>query len=314
MKIAIQIDHINSLNIHSDSSLFIAYGMQELGHHIFYYHPSTMFCANEQIYAQIKPLTLKYQDKQFLCDTRIIHTTDNLNQFDAILIRQNPPFDMSYTTTCHMLSRLKCPVLNKPLSVIGNPEKLSVLNFREYIPATIITGTINSEAIDFFEKYNHVVAKPLYGFGGEDVVLLKNDEDWQPKLNIMLHKYGYIVLQRFLKNVINNGDKRIFMLNGNIVGAFQRKPAKGSIKSNLAAGGSAASTILTIREQEICTILSPWLRQQGLFFAGIDLIDEHLIEINITSPTGLLTLHQFGELSFESVALELQTYIESFKN
>jgi glutathione synthase len=309
MKVAIQIDPINALNMQGDSSLFLAYGLKLLGHEVFYYYPATMFYANESVYAQVKKMSLQYKDGQFHCDETLVHTTEDLNDFELVLIRRNPPFDMGYIATCHMLARLKCTVLNNPYGIINNPEKMSVLNFREYIPDTIIASALSPEVEDFFAKHAKVIVKPLYGFGGNDIELLSALDDWRSHLTKIMYKHGHLVIQRFLKDVLHHGDKRVFMVNGSVVGAFKRMPIEGEVRANMAVGGTAYKTKLTAQEKSICANLGPWLQEQGLFFAGVDLLAEHLIEINITSPTGLLTLHQLDEIAFESVAKQIEDYI-----
>lgn len=316
MQVAIQLDNLSSLNMRTDSSLFIALALQTNGHVIYYYHPDSLVYCNGSVMADIAPLAIQYRDDTFHPTSEQVAVSMDLSSFDLVLIRQDPPFDMNYITTCHLLARLpkSCLVLNNPLAIMEQPEKLSVLNVPDYIPNTIICSSINQASKEFVKQHQKAVVKPLYGYAGKDVILIEAEEDWQPKLLAMLNDHGTIVLQQFLPQVATHGDKRVFMLDGEIIGAFQRKPADGEIRANLAVGGAAFSTTLTAREKEICAKLRPWLHEKGLFFAGIDLIDGHLIEINITSPTGLTTLKQLGQLDFPLVADRLERYVAAHRS
>jgi len=310
MKVVIQLDHLSSLNMQADSTLFIAFALQMNSHEIYTYHPESLTSHNGSVMADVSYISLDYRDDGYHYLALKEAVKLDLSDFDLVLIRQDPPFDMKYITTCHLLARLlgKCVVLNNPISIINQPEKLSVLNFPEYLPDTMVCSSLN-QADTFIAKHKKVVVKPLYGYAGKDVILVDSAEDWKIAVGKLLAEYGYIVLQRFLPAVVVVGDKRVFMLGSEVVGAFQRKPAVGDIRANLAAGGTAFVTTLTPKEEEICGKLGPWLRDKGLFFAGVDLIDEHLIEINITSPTGLTTLKQLGQLDFKDVAGKIEEYL-----
>lgn len=313
MKVALQLDHLFDLNMSTDSSLFIAYGLQLRGHSVYFYHPSTLVMNhNGAITAELTPITVTYHHDAFHCSTSISTEVVDLSSFDIVLIRQDPPFDMNYISTCHILSFLPttCLVLNNPSAIINQPEKISVLHFPDYIPPSLICLSLNTTSLSFIHHHKQVVAKPLYGHGGLDVILLDVAIEWQLQLSDLITRYGTVVLQKFLPQVNTHGDKRIFMLGGEIIGSFQRKPAVGEIRSNLAVGGTAFSTTLTTRELEICAQIKPWLYNNGLFFAGIDLLAEHLIEINVTSPTGLTTLKKLGHLDFLDVAIKLEAYKE----
>jgi glutathione synthase len=229
------------------------------------------------------------------------HTTGGyerreMTDFDVVLMRQDPPFDMAYITATHFLERIhpKTLVINNPAEVRNAPEKLFVTGFEGVQPPTLITS--DAEAIyDFRERHGDIVLKPLYGGGGSGVVRLKADD---PNLDALLELHAMIgreqvIAQKFIP-AVSKGDKRILLIDGEPIGAINRIPADGQVRSNLARGGRAAAVELTKRDIELCEIIGPELKRRGLLFVGIDVIGDYLTEINVTSPTGAQQLKRFG--------------------
>lgn len=312
MNIAIQIDHISKLNMLLDSSMFIGLSLQKLGHKIFYYHPENLLYENDVISADLNEIVISFTDC-YSIDHISKSNREDLSKFDLILIRQDPPFDMNYITTCYLLNMVnssKSLVLNNPTSILQNSEKLAALQFSNYIPKTIIASDIDSHVKNFIEQQKNVIAKPLYGHGGNDITLINNAD---PLIDL-IKTHGTVVLQEFLPEVKTDGDKRIYMIDGEIIGSFQRIPKDGEIKANLSAGGSAYKTSLTNREKEICDSLSGWLKENKIVFAGIDVLNGFLIEINITSPTGLTTLMLLEEIDFQGAGKKIEDAIIRIKN
>lgn len=312
MNIAIQIDHISKLNMLLDSSMFIALSLQMRGHKIFYYHPEDLLYENDVISADLNEIVVSFSDSYSIDHISKSNRAD-LSKFDLILIRQDPPFDMNYITTCYLLNMINsshCLVLNNPTSILQNSEKLAALQFSNYIPKTIIASDISSHVKSFIEQQKNVIAKPLYGHGGNDITLINNTDT----LIDLIKTHGTVVLQEFLPEVKTDGDKRVYMIDGEIIGSFQRIPKSGEIKANLSAGGSAYKTSLTDREKQICHSLSGWLKKNQIVFAGIDILNGFLIEINITSPTGLTTLMLLEEIDFQGVGKKIEDAVIRIKH
>lgn len=312
MNIAIQIDHISKLNMLLDSSMFIALSLQMRGHKIFYYHPETLLYQNDIISADVNEIFISFTDRYYIDNSSKSNRVD-LSKFDIILIRQDPPFDMNYITTCYLLNMInssQCLVLNNPASILQNSEKLAALQFSNYIPKTIIASDIDLHVRNFIEQQKNVIAKPLYGHGGNDIILI-NESD---SLIDLIKTHGTLVLQEFLPEVKTDGDKRVYMIDGEIIGSFQRIPKGGEIKANLSAGGTAYKTSLSDREKEICDSLSFWLKKNHIVFAGIDILNGFLIEINVTSPTGLTTLMLLEEIDFQGTGKKIEDGIIRIKN
>jgi glutathione synthase len=316
MNIAIQIDHISKLNMLLDSSMFVALSLQLHGHKVFYYHPETLLYKDKVISADLSEIIISYTNRYI-----IDHVSENnrldLSEFDLILIRQDPPFDMNYVTTCYLLNMInsdKCLVLNNPASILQNSEKLAALEFSEYIPKTIIASNINIDVTSFIENQKHVIAKPLYGHGGRGITLINNTDPWNVMLEELIDMHGTIVLQEFLPEVKSDGDKRVYMIDGEVIGALQRIPKAGDIKANISAGGTAYKTSLTDREKEICKSLSGWLKENEIVFAGIDILNGYLIEINITSPTGLTNLMLLKEIDLLQVGKVIENSVVRIKS
>jgi glutathione synthase len=268
---------------------------QERGHSLFVYTPDKLSMDEGRVFARGRSVTLKAVkgDHATFGDWR---TVDMAADIDVVLMRQDPPFDMAYITATHFLDKIhpKTLVVNNPTEVRNAPEKLFVTDFPGVQPPTLITSDV--EAIyDFRARHGDMVLKPLYGGGGSGVVRLKADD---PNLDALLELHAMIgreqvIAQKFIP-AVSKGDKRVLLVDGEPVGAINRIPAEGQVRSNLARGGRAAAVELTARDLELCAIIGPELKRRGLLFVGIDVIGDYLTEINVTSPTGAQQLKRFG--------------------
>ncbi|MDQ0316182.1 glutathione synthase [Amorphus orientalis] len=294
LKIAVQMDHIESIKIAGDSTFALLLEAQARGHELFHYTPDRLAETATDVVAALEPLKVKDEVGAHFSLGEARRTS--LRQVDVVLMRQDPPFDMSYISATHMLERIQPDtlVVNDPAAVRNAPEKLYVMRFPELMPPTLITRD-RAEIDAFRAEHGDIVMKPLFGAGGQAVFRLTEDD-----LN-----YGSLydffaasfrepwVIQRFLPKV-SDGDKRIILVNGEFAGAVNRVPAKGDLRSNMVRGGAAAATELTEREREILATVGPALREEKILFAGIDVIDGNLTEINVTSPTGIRAVAKLG--------------------
>jgi glutathione synthase len=310
-KIAIQLDDFNSLSPQTDTTLAISHILNERGHKLFYYHPRTLSLQYGKLYAYgcecILDLEAGNHEKIFQVTSQY-HL--ELSEVDLILVRQDPPFDMKYLTSLYLLETISDKVLifNGPSGIRGVVEKIFPVYFQEFLPKMVITGELQV-AKNFAEQYNNIVIKSLYGHAGKDVKkILMHDPLWMQQIDEYIKKYNYIILQEYLPEVEKNGDKRVLLVNGKIMTAFQRLPKQGDFRANMAAGGSAIATELTPREVEICQTIAPFLSDKGIFLAGIDLLNEKLIEVNVTSPTGVKAASQ---IYHEDFALRIVEELES---
>ena len=281
--LAIQGDNLKKLNYKNDTTIFLALEAQKQGSKIFYYEPKNIFIINNQIYAHGNFIKL-YDQKKFykLLSKKKI----NLEKSSYLLVRQDPPFNINYVTTTYFLDRLKgVKIINNPTSIRNVSEKLYSYEFKKYMPPTIFTSR-NLDIISFIKQNKLSVLKPINGHGGNNIKLLKGRIN-KTFLNKYLKKHGYVMCQKFLPGIVN-GDKRVFIINGKVVGSFSRIPKKGSFLSNLSKGGTVGSSKLTIKEKRISNLIAKKLKKDGIYFAGIDFISEKLNgDINVTSPTGL---------------------------
>jgi glutathione synthase len=294
LKVAVQMDPIEKINIAGDSSFAMMLEAQARGHALFYYTPDTMAMRDGKVSAMLSSVVVR--------DVKGDHATlqpaerTDLSTMDVILLRQDPPFDMAYITTTHLLERIhpKTLVVNDPASVRNAPEKILVTEFPDLMPATLITRD-KAEIEAFRREYGDVVMKPLYGNGGAAVFKVSAKD---PNFGSLYDLFSVTfrepwVIQRFLPKVVE-GDKRIILVDGVPLGAVNRVPSGDDIRSNMVRGGAAETTELSPREREICERIGSTLRKQGLIFVGIDVIDGHLTEINVTSPTGLRAIKRLG--------------------
>ena len=294
LKVAVQMDPVEGINIDTDTSFLMMMEAQARGHGLWIYTPDKLSLEDGVVFARGRSAVLR--------DVRGDHVTlgpwevVNLATMDVVLMRQDPPFDMAYITATHFLETIHPAtlVVNNPAEVRNAPEKLFVTGFPGLQPPTLITS--DPEAIDDFRaRHGDMVLKPLYGGGGSGVVRLKADD---PNLDALLELHAMIsreqvIAQKFVP-AVSKGDKRVLLVDGEPIGAINRIPADGQVRSNLARGGRAAAVDLTERDREICRIIGPELRRRGLLFVGIDVIGDFLTEINVTSPTGAQQLKRFG--------------------
>ena len=310
LKIAIQMDPVGTINVTTDSSFMLALEGKFRGHVLYHYLPSELCLEDGRLYAQASKIVEVKQDQDH--PFRLTKPLQiDLGEMDIILMRQDPPFDMSYLTATYLLEHVvpEVLVLNDPVNVRNSPEKLLVTHFSGVAPPTLISA--NKEQIsNFREKYKDVIIKPLYGNGGAEVFHLKpEDENLGSLLDMFFAKYREpIITQKYLPE-IRNGDKRIILVDGEPVGGVLRVPAEGDSRANFHAGGGAQKTTLTDREREICSMIGPTLSKLGLLFVGIDVIGDYLTEINVTSPTGIQEINRLDSIHVEKLlwdAIEAQ--------
>ena len=294
LKIAVQMDPSERINIRGDSTFALLLEAQRRGHAISYYPPDRLAMTGNEVFAAVQPVTVRDQqgDHVTLGDAK---RTD-LSAFDVILLRQDPPFDLAYITTTHLLERVhpKTLVVNDPVSVRNAPEKMYVMEFSDLMPPTVITRDL-AEIKAFRAEHGDIVMKPLYGKGGEAVFRLTHDDlNFGSLYDLFAATFREAwVVQKFLP-AVKHGDKRIILVNGEFGGAVNRVPAPDDLRSNMVRGGTPKETDLTPREREICARLAKPLRERGLIFVGIDVIDGFLTEINVTSPTVIRAIKNLG--------------------
>ena len=294
LRVAVQMDPIEKINITGDSTFALMLEAQSRGHTLFYYTPDTLAMRDGVVSALVSAVTVRdVKGDHVTIEPAIRH---DLSTMDVILLRQDPPFDMAYITTTHLLERIhpKTLVVNNPASVRNAPEKILVTEFPDLMPPTLVTRD-KAEIEAFRREHGDVVMKPLYGNGGAAVFKVSAKD---PNFGSLYDLFSVTfrepwVIQRFLPKVIE-GDKRIILVDGVALGAVNRVPTGDDIRSNMVRGGAAETTELSKREREICERIGPMLRELGLIFIGIDVIDGNLTEINVTSPTGLRAIKRLG--------------------
>ena len=294
MKVAVQMDHVSKLNIKGDTTLALCLEAQEREFKLYQYLPDNLTFVDGKLKVLVEELKLFDDNVDFfeLGEPFV----DDLNSFDTVLMRQEPPFDMHYITYTHLLDHLdeSVRVINNPVSVRNSPEKLLVTHFIDLMPKTIISKNF-SEIKEFSNKQSKVVLKPLYGKGGEGIILLEADEQmFDKKLEDFLsNEYEPIMVQEYLP-IVKKGDKRIILINGEPVGCLNRVPAEGEFRSNLGVGGLPELSELSSRDIEICQRIRKTLIDYDLYFVGIDVIGDYLTEINVTCPTGVRQIKELG--------------------
>ena len=295
MKIAFQMDPIESVDINADSTFRLAEEAQIRGHDLYVYTPSDLTFNRGKIAAKVRSISLKRTIGEHVRfgSLEII----DLTEFDVIWLRQDPPFDMGYITNTHLLDLVASETLivNDPFWVRNFPEKLLVLKFPDLIPDTLISRDLE-EIKEFKCKFKDIIIKPLYGNGGAGIFRLKEDDKNLTSLHELFSSFSSepLIAQAFIPEV-KNGDKRIILVDGDPVGAINRVPKAGEIRSNMHVGGKAERAKLSQREKEICTAIGPTLKSRGQIFVGIDIIGDYLTEINVTSPTGIQELERFDK-------------------
>ncbi|MBY6201352.1 glutathione synthase [Maritalea mobilis] len=293
MKVAFQMDPIGSVNINADSTFRLAEEAQARGHEMWVYTPDHLSYREGRVMARAQSLRVQRVQGDH-ADLGPVADID-LGEMDVVWLRQDPPFDMGYITTTHLLDRLKgqALVVNDPFWVRNSPEKLLVLDFPDLTPPTAIARDIEVLR-EFKEKHGDIILKPLYGNGGAGVFRLDPNDRNLTSLHELFTGMSRepLIVQKFLPDV-SAGDKRIILVDGEPVGGINRVPAKGETRSNMHVGGRPEKTDLTEREREICAIIGPRLKEMGQVFVGIDVIGGYLTEINVTSPTGIQELERF---------------------
>ena len=292
--VAIQGDHFSKINPSTDTSIFLAHEIQSKNYKIFYYEPENLSVINSKVVADGHFVKFNYRKKKFFK----LFKKHKLNLVNCkfILIRQDPPFNLKYISTTYILETIKdkVKIINDPSSIRKISEKLYAIKYLKYMPPTIFSQNID-EIKKFFKKNEKVILKPIHSFGGNDIHLLS-------KFNLkfikkFIKKHEYIICQKYLPK-INKGDKRVFLINGKVMGAISRVPKKGSFLSNMSKGAKPINTQLTNIEKKISKLVAKNLRKENIFFAGIDFIDQKLNgDINVTSPTGLKTFYDLSNVN-----------------
>ena len=296
--VAIQGNHPSKLNPETDTSVFLANEIQNKDYKIFYYDPKNLSVINSKVIASGFFIKFNYKDKKFF---KILKKQKlDLTKCKFILIRQDPPFNLEYISATYILDTIKdkVKILNNPTSIRNISEKLYSVRYQKFMPSTIFTQNIN-EIKKFFKIHKIVIIKPIHSYGGNDIHLLNR---FNSKLiNQFIKKHDHIMCQKFLPK-ISKGDKRVFLINGKVCGAISRVPKQGSFLSNMSKGAKPISIELTNIEKKVSKLIAKDLKQENIFFAGIDFIDQKLNgDINVTSPTGLKTLYDLSGINLAKV-------------
>jgi len=300
LRVAVQMDPMESINIDGDSSFALMLEAQARGHKLWHYHVRHLSMKAGEVTAWAHPVTVKRErgaHYEFGPPVQL----DLARDIDVVLMRQDPPFDMAYITATHILEHIhpKTLVVNDPASVRNAPEKLFVLKFPELMPETLVTSDTR-EIIRFRQEHGDIIVKPLFGNGGAGVFHLKpNDSNLNSLIEMFTERSREpLMVQKYLP-AVRQGDKRVILIDGVALGGINRVPAEGEARSNMHVGGTPVKTVLTERELEICAKIGPELKARGMIFVGIDVIGGYLTEINVTSPTGLQELARFDGIHLE---------------
>tara|TARA_B100000768_G_scaffold3765_1_gene4620 strand:+ start:365 stop:1318 length:954 start_codon:yes stop_codon:yes gene_type:complete len=302
LKIAFLMDPLENLDLKGDTSFALALEAQKRKHEISHFTPSDLILKSNKVLANICPMNLYSDDngESFEYNNRVIKL---LSDYDVVMMRQDPPFDLSYITATHILEKVsnKTLIVNNPFEVRNAPEKILVTNFTDLMPQTLISKDVNIIK-SFRNEYKDIIIKPLYGNGGQGVFHIKpEDENLSSILEMFFNQNNEpIMVQEYIPDV-RNGDKRIILLNGESVGAINRIPSKGESRSNMHVGGKPEKTELTERDHFICKTISQTLKDKGLIFVGIDIIGDYLTEINVTSPTGIREIKSYDSIAIEEM-------------
>jgi glutathione synthase len=299
LAVAIQMDPMDGIDIDADSTFVLALEGQRRGHRLYHYLPTDLSFHMGRITAKAHPLEVRRVKGDHFTLGEL--ETIDLRTMDVVLMRQDPPFDMSYISLTHLLEHIHPAtlVVNDPVQVRNAPEKLFVTHFTELMPPTMITADA-AEVAAFRAEHRDIILKPLYGNGGAGVFHLgPEDENLSALLEMFTEFYREpIIVQRYLPE-IKAGDKRIILIDGEYAGAVNRIPLDGEARANFHAGGRAEKTSLSAREREICAAIGPTLKERGLIFVGIDVIGDYLTEINVTSPTGIQEINRLDGVALE---------------
>jgi glutathione synthase len=301
LNVAVQMDHISKVTIAGDSTFALMLEAERRGHTLFHYTPERLALRDGRVEARVEPVKVRdLKDDHFTLGAAELA---DLSGFDVVLLRQDPPFDMAYITTTHLLDRIHPAtlVVNDPTEVRNAPEKIFVTEYPELMPPTLITKDAQ-EIRAFRKEHGDIIIKPLYGNGGAGVFrITEGDQNLASLLEIFATAFREpYVVQRYLPEV-RQGDKRIILIDGEAVGAINRVPAADEARSNMHVGGKAVAVEMTKRDLAICAALGPELKRRGLLFTGIDVIGDYLTEINVTSPTGIREVKRFGGADIASL-------------
>ena len=297
-QIAIQMDNIETIDFEFDTSFLIGYEAQLRNYKIFYYNPNDLIIQNGDVQASGQYVKLKLDENSYF-DYISKRITVDLKNFNFIFLRQDPPFNMNYITSTYILDLLpdSTKVINNPTAVRNATEKLFTFNFKKFMPPTIVTNNI-TEIENFLDKIGEIITKPLYGNGGVGIHRFNkqnfNPDDLKQYLDLP------IMAQKYIKE-INQGDRRLILIDGEYCGSVARIPKDGDIKANFHAGGKAKKTDLVFRDREIIESVGPQLAKKNLFFVGIDIIGDYLTEINVTSPTGIKQINTLNNVNLEKL-------------
>ena len=292
--LAIQGSNLKKVNIKTDTTILLAAEAQKRGYKIYYFEPENLSFLNGKVIASCKHIKIQDNKKKFYSTIKTINF--NLEKSKVILIRNDPPFDNRYLYTTFLLNHIskKVKIINHPFAVRNVSEKLFSINFMRYMPPTLISENLN-EIKSFYKKHKAVVAKPINGFSGNNVILFKSFN--AGKIKKLLKSHNHLFFQKFLPGV-SKGDKRVFIIKGKIVGAISRVPKKGSILSNMSKGAHAKLTKLTKKEIKASKDIGKLLVKNNIHFAGIDFVQEKLIgDINVTSPTGMAAYKELSGIN-----------------
>ncbi len=295
LDVAFQMDHVSKLVIRGDSTFALMLEGERRSHRLYHYTPDRLAMRNGRIEARVEPVSVRDKEGDYF--TLGEGDTADLSTFDVVMLRQDPPFDMGYITTTHLLDRIhpKTLVVNDPAHVRNAPEKLFVTEFPKLMPPTLISRDLD-EIRAFRKEFGDIIIKPLFSNGGAGVFrLTAADENLASLMEMFATAYRgepYVV-QRYLSDV-RKGDKRIILVDGEPAGIINRVPAAGEARSNMHVGGRAEPAEMSARDREICAAIGPTLKRRGLIFVGIDVIGDYLTEINVTSPTGIREVKRFG--------------------
>ena len=302
IKIALQMDPLEKLNLKGDTTFILGHEALKRGFELYFYSPKDLTYKNGFVYANTKILDLAFRNG----NERFSYGKEKvlkLSSFDVVLMRQDPPFNMSYITATHLLEKVlsQTLVLNNPFHVRNAPEKIFVTEFSEFMPKTIISRD-PYEIIKFRKENKNIIIKPLYGNGGEGVFYIgENDTNFNVILESFLKSNEeQFITQSYIPEV-KRGDKRIIFIDGEVAGAINRIPARNENRSNMHVGGKPVKTSLNKNDKLICEAISPYLKNKGLFFVGIDVIGNYLTEINVTSPTGIREINQINKTKIEKI-------------
>jgi glutathione synthase len=298
--VAIQMDPVDGIDIDADSTFVLGLEAQRRGYELLYYLPPSLSLRDGRVTARCQPLILRREQGSHFSLGAAQHI--DLADVDVVLLRQDPPYDMSYLTTTYLLEHVhpETLVVNDPTEVRNAPEKIFVTHFEDVLPPTLISRD-PLEIKSFRDEHKDLIVKPLYGNGGAGVFHIGPGDE---NLNVVLELFADmfrepVIIQKYLP-AVRAGDKRIILVDGVAAGAINRVPAANEARSNMHVGGTAMQSRLTRREEEICEIIGPTLRERGMIFVGIDVIGDYLTEINVTSPTGLQEVNRFDGVCLEA--------------